>query len=224
MGNTSLQETPTTEKPTGEKKKRISPFYIVLFCLVVVIFAWRVYWVNTHEMVQVSGDSMNTTLRNDDWLLLDKTTKAKRGDVIVVDVSGYDAFEGTGTKLIIKRLIAIEGDMLYCNNGEIQIRYAGTGQFVSLEESYAYYTDKEFYSFDTYEVKKGEIFFLGDNRNNSVDSRYQEGASRLNCLYKASDIYGVVSSWSIENKEFLETIFVTIPETIQYVFTGKKRQ
>ena len=64
--------------------------------------------------------------------------------------------------------------------------------------------------FEEYEVGEGEIFFLGDNRQNSLDSRYKEeyGGSHLsNGLYKAEDIYGVVPDWAIAYKTPLEWLF-----------------
>ena len=73
---------------------------------------------------------------------------------------------------------------------------------MELNEPYAYH--KWNYDFALYEVGEGEIFFLGDNRTNSYDSRYQEGNSHLKTLYKADDIYGVVPDWAIRHKKFLK--------------------
>ena len=69
--------------------------------------------------------------------------------------------------------------------------------------------DETDYDFHEYTGGEGEIFFLGDNRLNSVDSRYQEwGGSHLNvALYKATDVQGVVSQWAVDNKEFLDILF-----------------
>ena len=54
---------------------------------------------------------------------------------------------------------------------------------------------------------EGEIFFLGDNRNISMDSRYKEDMSHLDRLYKETDIYGIVPQWAIDKQEDLEKIF-----------------
>jgi hypothetical protein len=39
-----------------------------------------------------------------------------------------------------------------------------------------------------------------------MDSRYKEGGSRLDRLYKEDDIYGVVSEWAIANRTWLEKL------------------
>jgi len=45
------------------------------------------------------------------------------------------------------------------------------GEWQPLYEPYAYYTDRNGYDFGEYVLQKDEVFFLGDNRNHSTDSR-----------------------------------------------------
>ena len=215
-----LQNSELFEEQFKWKERRENGRFLLIVGLVfVLLFSIVFSWRQTYGGVVVDGASMNMTLSNKDKLLIRYVgggVEAKRGDVIVVDVRGYKEFdlkagEKTRTNFLIKRLIAIEGDSLYCTDGQIFIRYAGETDYVRLQEDYAYFhgngLTKEDCDFATYDVGAGEVFFLGDNRNNSLDSRFQEGASRLNCLYKASDIYGIVPEWAIENKTFLAKIF-----------------
>ncbi|MBQ2769572.1 MAG: signal peptidase I [Clostridia bacterium] len=189
-------------------------FFAIFLSVVLALFIFRFYWTNNYGGVLVDGASMCNTLQHGDKLLMRYCDgeDAERGDVIVVYVENIPEIkaenekkeEGKKTKYLIKRLIAVEGDAVKCTKGQIEIKYAGTDKWVKLYEPYAYYENADVYSFGVYEVGKGEVFFLGDNRNESKDSRYnQTQGSHLDRLYKVTDIIGIVPEWAIEHREFI---------------------
>ncbi len=187
-------------------------FFFTLAILVLLFFTVYTCWTTAFDGIRVSGPSMEKTLQDGDRLLVQKTGwwhEADYGDVIIVQVDGYTEWQDRQTKYIIKRLIAKEGDAVRClENGEVELKKAGESEYTLLKEPYAYYeNNKASYSFQEYVVGKGEIFFLGDNRCNSQDSRYKEGKSQLTYLYKETDIYATVSEWSIDNRHKLDRIF-----------------
>ncbi len=219
-----LQDSVLYERYYQFKEKRASyRFFIVLLLIVATFFGVRRYWVNHYGGVQVDGSSMKQTLISGQQLIMEYTPEgkgAKRGDIIVVEVDGYEEVQKENASLpeesrlrfVIKRLIAIEGDAVRCIDGQVEIKYAGSIEYVPLDEPYAYYPTllaKAGYDFEEYVVGEGEIFFLGDNRTNSKDSRYkQENGSHLKGrLYKAADIIGVVPNWALEYQSVLEKIF-----------------
>ena len=228
--NKHLQDSELYQEPLGEERKGGYGIYIFLVGLIVLALFFRFWWTDNFSGVEVDGASMNQTLQDGDKLLMryvENGEGLERGDVIVVDVQPYanqpnNQYHFGETKYLIKRLIAVEGDIVKCQDGQIFICYAGTYEenmpieqltFEPLDEPYAYYYSeekKQAYDFENqiYEVGEGEIFFLGDNRNNSLDSRYKEKfGSHLTGLYKATDVYGVVPEWAIEHRDIFEKIF-----------------
>ena len=201
------------------ERRRNRIFLWAVLIIIMVVIGIRFYWNNTFSGIKVVGTSMEHTFQTGDKVLVKKTGKwhkADYGDVIIVYVKGYKEWEGKEDERLIKRLIAKEGDKVYCVDGVVYLQKAGETQYSPLDEPYAYYTgDKSYYDFasieDPYVVGEGEIFFLGDNRStisSSQDSRWKEYQSQLNGkLYKESDIIGTVPEWAIKHKEKLAGIF-----------------
>lgn len=167
----------------------------IVFCAALAVVFLNLRFTQDIYGVDVSGESMENTIRDGAFLYADKREEPERGDIVVIDVEKYNGqipyFRGIGR--IIKRLIALEGDTVRIEGGSVSIRAAGETEFRLLEEDYANGdTDT---GEDVFEVTvgEGEIFFLGDNRGNSTDSRM------VGCL-KLTDIEGVVAEWSITEK------------------------
>lgn len=212
--NKPLSDSELYEARHGFKERRSNArFFGTILAIFILFLCFSAWWTGSFGGVVVDGSSMNQTLYDGERLLMRyaKDYEVKRGDVIVVYVGDYEECESVNGDFLIKRLIAIEGDKVRCQDGQIEIQYAGTEKWQKLNEPYAHYGSYRFeYDFAEYEVGEGEIFFLGDNRSgrgSSVDSRYQEGMSHLDRLYKKADIYGVVPAWAIEHNQILSKIF-----------------
>lgn len=175
------------------RRSRLGVVLTVLCVVLVVALLIDIWFVRRFYVVRVSGGSMENTLFDGDTLYADRVAAPKRGDVVIIDVSKYREEMGFRGDYIIKRIIAIEGDSVMCENQTVYLKKAGETEYRQLEEPY---TDFPTRDFEEVVVGEGEIFFLGDHRTNSVDSRTET----VGCL-KLADVVGVVPSWSITNKK-----------------------
>ena len=193
-----------------KEKRANTNFAFVIMLLLFSFISIRLYWIQNFGGVIVDGNSMVQTLQNGDKLVMKRVwdiDDVERGDIIVVDVSGYAEFKDSG-KYLIKRMIAFPGEKVRCRNGVISILRKGAMQYEILDEPYAYYFNQAGYKDFEYALDEDEIFFLGDNRNDSCDSRYDIfGGSRIDDLYKTTDIFGVVPDWAVKHQNILEKIF-----------------
>src|SRR5690606_11139489 len=109
----------------------------------------------------VDGPSMRPTLEDGQRLLVDRLTyrfqDPQRGDVIVF------RYPANPRQHFIKRIIAIPGDEVLIARGTVYVNG------VALEEPYI--AGPMFGSFGPVVVPPDSYFVLGDNRNNSEDSR-----------------------------------------------------
>lgn len=116
----------------------------------------------------VKESSMEPTLYGNDYLFINKLAYVTKDhpdyeDIIVFE-SELDRDDGKGKKLLIKRVIGVEGDVMTISEG---IVYRNG---YPLEEPYTLEGYTNGYV-DNYVVPQGEVYVMGDNRSVSLDSR-----------------------------------------------------
>lgn len=122
--------------------------------------------------VLVSGSSMEPTYYDSQFLLLNRLTgyfgDYDRNDVVVVDISETEIHkDDVENYYIIKRVIGTPGDKIYINGyGDIYIN----DEILDEENKYDTILNPGIASTEI-KLHEDEYFVLGDNRNNSLDSR-----------------------------------------------------
>lgn len=143
----------------------------------------------TAQKFIVDGPSMNSSLHDGQQVLVIKLIyrfqEPERGDVIVFHPP-YNEQED-----YIKRIIGLPGESVEIIEGDVYI-HKRDGSIMALDEPYAEKSTRD--SFKGSIIPENKYFVLGDNRNNSSDSRGGWTVPFQNIIGKAW-----ISVWPPEN-------------------------
>lgn len=141
--------------------EEIKDWIVSLLIAVVLAFFIRYFIV---ELYMVEGPSMRPTLVNSERLVVNKFIyrfkSPEKGDVLVF------RYPSDPSRDFIKRVIAVGGDTIEIKDGRVFVN----GQL----QNEPYILEKTRGSYPLAKVPEGRIFVMGDNRNNSEDSRFRD--------------------------------------------------
>ena len=213
-----------SRKQTREKKKK-SLFREYFEAAIIALFLALFIRAFIIQAFKIPSGSMKPTLLIGDHILVNKfiygikipftdryilkITKPKRGDVVVFK------WPRDERKDFIKRVIGIEGDkieikddILYVNDEKIKTEYIGkyrdenitmANKYMELLGKSNHYILDEYMKHENYRpviIPENSIFVMGDNRDNSHDSRYWRFVSLNKLKGKAIIIYWSWPHWS----------------------------
>jgi len=160
-------------------KSLIKETLVIVVISLIIVIPVRIY---IAQPFIVSGDSMDNTFRNGQYLIVDEISyrfeNPQRGDVIIFRIPEKAvemSYNVLGSKTyFIKRIIGLPGETLDINGNDVTIFNKENPNGLKLSENYTF-VDKLIPSRNIkmkITLKDDEYFVMGDNRNNSSDSRY----------------------------------------------------
>ena len=177
FGDVSQEDIDKAKKAAPDDLKEKQPVNVMdevfewaesfVFAMFVVILIFTFFF----RIVLVQGPSMRETLQDQDRLIITHINYTpKKGDIVVINS------EKLG-KTIIKRVIGTGGDKVVVdyNNNTVTVNGKVISNDNIREAMYNTNLFDEKYEVEEnvfeYDVPEGKLFVMGDNRNNSTDSR-----------------------------------------------------
>ena len=189
----------------GKKQSEEEPFTLVgamyegVSIVVSAIMIIALVFTFAFRLVGVSGNSMNNTLSDGDWLVVTPYySEPKYGDIVIT--TKETAADGS----LVKRVIAVSGDEVVVDEHD-NVSVNG----VALKDDAFTIKDGKRYGNLTYPVTvpDGCVMLMGDNRCGSWDSRFMEiGFQEYDFLLgkaqlRLSKNFNIYATFNIENGE-----------------------
>lgn len=188
MEYTSFEDDAQEQSAPSQDTQSVKQFFVDLLetiILAVVLF----FAINAvSARVRVDGFSMVPTLQDGEYVLVNRLAYRnklpERGDIIV-----FTSPQTTDLDLI-KRVIGLPGDRVRISSGVVQVNDQ------TLDEPYI--AAAPIYNGE-WNVPEGNLFVLGDNRNDSSDSHAWNFLPVDNVIGKAILIYWPIPEWNLIN-------------------------
>ena len=168
---------PSQAKKKKDVKKEILSWILTLGSAVVIALLIRTF---LFEPIRVDGQSMCDTLQNNEIMFVTKPEyllgEPQCGDVVICKYPGR-------TENFVKRLMGVPGDTIEVRDNVVY----RNGE--ALDEPYLTPDrNNDGFSMDPMTLGEGEYFVMGDNRDNSHDSRNYYGYGKPATLTRSQII------------------------------------
>lgn len=171
------------------QKREIIQCTLYIITAVIVLYVFGISY--------TSGSSMYPTIQDGSVLIMNRVIEPEHDSIVVIWSSEL-------RKDLCKRVIGMPGDHIVISNGEVTRN--GKSIEDGFEKSYKYEVDMI--------VGKDMVFVLGDNRNNSTDSR------ALGCLPMRAIKGVVVLNTGLHKTYFIISVIAII--AILYIFSIRR--
>ena len=150
------------EKPKKTLKQELIEWVVTLAVALAIAVVVRTFFV---EPVRVDGNSMYPTLKHGEIMIVSKMGYLFGGEPELFDVV-ICHYPNRGNTNFVKRIVGLPGDTVEIRGGKLMVNG------VMYNEKFLHEPIAE--NFGPYTVPEGKYFVMGDNRNNSNDSRRSE--------------------------------------------------
>lgn len=178
----------TNEQPQPSPEKSASWVRVVMDLLETILLAAALFLaINAlSARVRVDGFSMNPTLKDGEFVLVNRLAyrlgEPERGDIVVFH------YPPDPSQDLIKRVIGLPGDEIQIEDGQVWVNGTPVAEpYIAASPLYR----------GSWRIPAGNLFVLGDNRNDSSDSHSWGMLPQENVIGKAVLVYWPLYEWNV---------------------------